>query len=97
MMSSSYSDMDVNTTGNYGLQEDITTTGNYRIPEENGVQRERILVQLALNGDQAAHHPGNPRAYNSMWIDTHTIDRYSRVIFPGAYVLFNVIYWSVYL
>ncbi|XP_076128112.1 gamma-aminobutyric acid receptor subunit rho-1-like [Alosa pseudoharengus] len=96
MMSSSYSDMDVNTTGNYGMQEDINTTGNYSIPEENGVQRERILVQLALSGDQDTH-PGNPRAYNSMWIDTHAIDKYSRVIFPGAYMLFNIIYWAIYL
>ncbi|XP_062407311.1 gamma-aminobutyric acid receptor subunit rho-1-like [Sardina pilchardus] len=97
MMSSSYSDMDVNTTGNYGLQEDINTTGSYSIPEENGVQRERILVQLALSGEQDTHHPGDPRAYNSMWIDTHAIDKYSRVIFPGAYMLFNIIYWSIYL
>ncbi|XP_042563026.1 gamma-aminobutyric acid receptor subunit rho-1-like [Clupea harengus] len=97
MMSSSYSDVDVNTTGTYGIPEDINTTGNYGRPEENGVQQERILVQLALGEDQAALHTGNPPAYNSMWIDTHAIDKYSRVIFPGAYTLFNVIYWSIYL
>ena len=89
--------MDVNTTGTYGIPEDINTTGNYGRPEENGVQQERILVQLALGEDQAALHTGNPPAYNSMWIDTHAIDKYSRVIFPGAYTLFNVIYWSIYL
>ena len=66
MMSSSYSDMDVNTTGTYGIPEDINTTGNYGRPEENGVQQERILVQLALGEDQAALHTGNPPAYNSM-------------------------------
>uniref|UniRef100_A0A3B5LCY8 Neurotransmitter-gated ion-channel transmembrane domain-containing protein n=1 Tax=Xiphophorus couchianus TaxID=32473 RepID=A0A3B5LCY8_9TELE len=28
--------------------------------------------------------------------NTHTIDTYSRMIFPGAYILFNLIYWCVY-
>uniref|UniRef100_A0A3Q2PVR2 Neurotransmitter-gated ion-channel transmembrane domain-containing protein n=1 Tax=Fundulus heteroclitus TaxID=8078 RepID=A0A3Q2PVR2_FUNHE len=40
-------------------------------------------------------HVGS-RAYSSIWIDTHAIDKYSRVIFPGSYILFNIIYWSIY-
>ncbi|KAL2081967.1 hypothetical protein ACEWY4_021785 [Coilia grayii] len=98
MMSNSYSDMDVNTTGNYGIAEDVHSTAKYRMPNGgNGVQRERILVQLALRGDEAARHTGNSGAYSSLWIDTHTIDKYSRVIFPSAYTLFNIVYWSLYL
>uniref|UniRef100_A0AAY4B7T5 Gamma-aminobutyric acid receptor subunit rho-1 n=1 Tax=Denticeps clupeoides TaxID=299321 RepID=A0AAY4B7T5_9TELE len=85
MMSNSYSDMDVNTTGNYGLGE------------ESGDKRERILVQLALGEQRGGGRSRSPRAYSSIWIDTHTIDKYSRVIFPGSYALFNVIYWSIYL
>ncbi|XP_047243186.1 gamma-aminobutyric acid receptor subunit rho-1-like isoform X2 [Girardinichthys multiradiatus] len=81
MMSASYSD--VNTTGNYGM------------PEENGVRRERMLVELAMETDQVTGHVGSS-AYSSIWIDTHAIDKYSRVIFPGAYILFNIIYWSIY-
>ncbi|XP_029902849.1 gamma-aminobutyric acid receptor subunit rho-1-like [Myripristis murdjan] len=83
MMSASYSDVDPNTTGNYGM------------PEENGVKRERMLVQLAMESDQITGHVG-PNDYTSVWIDTHAIDKYSRVIFPGAYILFNIIYWSIY-
>lgn len=28
--------------------------------------------------------------------NTHVIDDYSRMIFPGAFIFFNLIYWSVY-
>ncbi|KAJ8397622.1 hypothetical protein AAFF_G00436210 [Aldrovandia affinis] len=83
LMHSSYSDMDVNTTGNYGM------------PEENGDKRDRILVQLALADDRTGRGK-SPRSYASTWIDTHAIDKYSRVIFPGSYTLFNIIYWSIY-
>ncbi|XP_064196008.1 gamma-aminobutyric acid receptor subunit rho-1-like isoform X1 [Anguilla rostrata] len=84
LMHSSYSDVDVNTTGNYSM------------PEENGDKRERILVQLALADDRTGVVGKSPRSYASVWIDTHAIDKYSRVIFPGAYTLFNIIYWSIY-
>lgn len=83
MMSDCYSEVDVNTTGNYGM------------PEENGMRRERMLVELAMETDQMTGHVGS-RAYSSIWIDTHAIDKYSRVIFPGSYILFNIIYWSIY-
>ncbi|XP_071391094.1 gamma-aminobutyric acid receptor subunit rho-1-like [Centroberyx affinis] len=83
MMSDSYSEVDFNTTGTYGL------------PEENGVKRERMLVQLAMESDQITGHVGSS-AYSNVWIDTHAIDKYSRVIFPAAYILFNIIYWSIY-
>ncbi|GAA6099371.1 gamma-aminobutyric acid receptor subunit rho-1 [Tachysurus ichikawai] len=84
MMSSSYSEMDTMTTGHYGVSE------------VNGDKREHMLVQLAMDKEQGAHGPaGKSRAYG-VWIDTHAIDKYSRVIFPGAYTVFNIIYWSIY-
>ncbi|KAM7367526.1 hypothetical protein PAMP_013817 [Pampus punctatissimus] len=83
MMSASYSEMDANNTGNYSM------------PEENGVKRERMLVQLAMESDPITGHVGSS-AYGNIWIDTHAIDKYSRVIFPGSYILFNIIYWSIY-
>eukprot|EP00064_Thunnus_orientalis_P013448 superscaffoldBa00002190_g13487 len=83
MMSASYSEVDANNTGNYGM------------PEENGVKRERMLVQLAMESDPITGHVGSS-AYSNVWIDTHAIDKYSRVIFPGSYILFNIIYWSIY-
>ncbi|XP_056619583.1 gamma-aminobutyric acid receptor subunit rho-1 [Triplophysa dalaica] len=77
MYSSSYSDMDVMTTGNYGMSE------------LNGDKQEQFLMHLVLDNDQGP-------SSSSLYIDTHAIDKYSRVIFPGAYTLFNIIYWSIY-
>ncbi|XP_034153434.1 gamma-aminobutyric acid receptor subunit rho-1 isoform X2 [Esox lucius] len=84
----SYSSMDANSTGNYG------TTGNYGVPE-NGGRQERMLAQVVLGDPQLAGQVKRP-GYVNIWIDTHAIDKYSRIVFPGSYVLFNVIYWSIY-
>lgn len=85
MMSSSYSEMDTMTTGHYGA------------PELNGDKQEHMLVQLAMDKTQGTDgRAGKTRPYGSLWIDTHAIDKYSRVIFPGAYTVFNIIYWSIY-
>uniref|UniRef100_A0A4W6DKT5 GABA(C) receptor n=1 Tax=Lates calcarifer TaxID=8187 RepID=A0A4W6DKT5_LATCA len=77
------------------LQELSWNMRNYGMPEENGVKRERMLVQLAMGTDQVTGHVGTS-AYSNVWIDTHAIDKYSRVIFPGSYIFFNIIYWSIY-
>ncbi|KAM4542604.1 gamma-aminobutyric acid receptor subunit rho-1-like [Odontesthes bonariensis] len=74
---------------------DVGTTGNYGMPE-NGGRQERILAQVALNDPQITSQVKPPRGYVNIWIDTHAIDKYSRVVFPGAYMLFNIIYWSIY-
>ncbi|XP_023829498.1 gamma-aminobutyric acid receptor subunit rho-1-like [Salvelinus fontinalis] len=86
-MMGSYSEDDVNNTGNYGGE-----------PMENGAaMQQRMMVHLDFEeNDQITGHVGSS-AYSSMWIDTHAIDKYSRVIFPGSYILFNIIYWSCYL
>ncbi|XP_052390809.1 gamma-aminobutyric acid receptor subunit rho-1-like isoform X1 [Carassius gibelio] len=83
MMSSSYSDMDMMTTGNYGMSE------------LNGDKQEQFLVHQVLDNEQGAQRPAVSSS-SSLFIDTHAIDKYSRVIFPGAYTLFNIIYWSIY-
>lgn len=83
MMSNSYSDMDMMTTGNYGMSE------------LNGDKQEQFLVHLVMDNEQGAQRPAVSSS-SSLYIDTHAIDKYSRVIFPGAYTLFNIIYWSIY-
>uniref|UniRef100_A0A668UIA3 Gamma-aminobutyric acid receptor subunit rho-1 n=1 Tax=Oreochromis aureus TaxID=47969 RepID=A0A668UIA3_OREAU len=75
---------------------DVNITGNYGLPE-NGGRQERILAQVALNDPQITGQVKASRGYVNIWIDTHAIDKYSRVVFPGAYILFNIIYWSIYL
>ncbi|KAG7269818.1 hypothetical protein CRUP_027161 [Coryphaenoides rupestris] len=65
-----YGTMDVNMTGNYGMPE-------------NGGRQERILAQVALNNPQIASHVKPSRGYVNIWIDTHAIDKYSRVCSPA--------------
>ncbi|MBN3276746.1 GBRR1 protein, partial [Polyodon spathula] len=81
-MDPSYSEGDLN-TNSYGMPG-------------NGERQERIIVHLALGDRRPTSRRKGSRGYVSMWIDTHAIDKYSRVIFPGAYILFNIIYWSIY-
>ncbi|XP_068609536.1 gamma-aminobutyric acid receptor subunit rho-1-like [Brachionichthys hirsutus] len=83
MMSSSYSEADPNTTGAYGMSE------------ENRLKEGRMLAQLAMESDQVTGHVGSS-SYSSVWIETHAIDKYSRVLFPGSYILFNIVYWCMY-
>lgn len=71
---------------------DINAVRSYGTAEADGHTRERILLQLALGGDGRTAS----LTKSSLWIDTHSIDKYSRIVFPGAYALFNMIYWSAY-
>ncbi|NWX11130.1 GBRR1 protein, partial [Caloenas nicobarica] len=81
MMDGSYNDGDMNELGHY--------------VSENGDKQDRMMVQLALGSERGSGRRKNQR-YVSMRIDTHAIDKYSRIIFPGAYILFNLIYWSIF-
>ncbi|XP_044283706.1 gamma-aminobutyric acid receptor subunit rho-1 [Varanus komodoensis] len=80
-MDGSYSDGEVNELGQF--------------MSENGDKQDRMMVQLALGSERNSTRRKNQR-YSSMKIDTHAIDKYSRIIFPGAYILFNLIYWSIF-
>ncbi|XP_041336355.1 gamma-aminobutyric acid receptor subunit rho-1 isoform X2 [Pyrgilauda ruficollis] len=81
MVDGSYNDGDVNELGHF--------------MSEDGDKQDRMMVQLALGSERGSARRKNQR-YVSMRIDTHAIDKYSRIIFPGAYILFNLIYWSIF-
>ncbi|CAM5131880.1 unnamed protein product [Natator depressus] len=81
MMDGSYSDGDVNELGHY--------------VSENGDKQDRMMMQLTLGSERSSSRRKSQR-YVSMRIDTHAIDKYSRIIFPGSYILFNLIYWSIF-
>lgn len=81
MVDGSYNDGDVNELGHF--------------MSENGDKQDRMMVQLALGSERGSARRKNQR-YVSMRIDTHAIDKYSRIIFPRAYILFNLIYWSIF-
>uniref|UniRef100_A0A4X1VIH3 GABA(C) receptor n=1 Tax=Sus scrofa TaxID=9823 RepID=A0A4X1VIH3_PIG len=83
LLDGSYSDGEVNDLGNY--------------TPDNGDKPDRMMVQLTLASERSSPRRKSQRSsYVSMRIDTHAIDKYSRIIFPAAYILFNLIYWSIF-
>ncbi|EFB19831.1 hypothetical protein PANDA_011706, partial [Ailuropoda melanoleuca] len=83
MLDGSYSDGDVNDLGNY--------------TPENGEKPDKMMVQLTLASERSSPQRESQRgSHVSVRIDTHAIDKYSRMIFPAAYILFNLIYWSIF-
>ena len=83
LLDGSYSDGEVNDLGSY--------------TPENGDKPDRMMVQLTLASERSSPRRKSQRSsYVSMRIDTHAIDKYSRIIFPAAYILFNLIYWSIF-
>ncbi|XP_072405673.1 gamma-aminobutyric acid receptor subunit rho-1-like isoform X2 [Chiloscyllium punctatum] len=61
---------------------------------QNGEKQDRELVKPPIADEPTENKEKILSRY--IWIDTHIIDKYSRLIFPVAYALFNIIYWSIY-
>ncbi|KAM8831318.1 gamma-aminobutyric acid receptor subunit rho-2-like isoform 1-T1 [Spinachia spinachia] len=87
MMNGTYSEADANSLAGY-------TRGSIA-PEESSEKQEHIVVGLSLDGEAAGTKKKGLRGFRIIQ-NTHAIDTYSRMIFPGAYTLFNLIYWCVY-
>ncbi|KAF4092115.1 hypothetical protein AMELA_G00017180 [Ameiurus melas] len=64
-------------------------------PEELNDKHERMVVHLAVDNESTGTKKKGLRGFRIIQ-NTHAIDTYSRMIFPGAYIFFNLIYWSVY-
>ncbi|XP_053488543.1 gamma-aminobutyric acid receptor subunit rho-2a [Ictalurus furcatus] len=58
-------------------------------------KREHMVVHLSVSNASTATKKKGLRNF-SIIQNTHVIDKYSRMIFPGSYIFFNLIYWSVY-
>lgn len=87
MLDGTYSEGDADSLAGY--------TGDSMAAEDVPEKQEPMVVHLSLDNE----HTG-PKKKGILGLqiiqNTHTIDTYSRMIFPGAYILFNLIYWSVY-
>uniref|UniRef100_W5LNL1 GABA(C) receptor n=1 Tax=Astyanax mexicanus TaxID=7994 RepID=W5LNL1_ASTMX len=55
--------------------------------------QEHMVVHLSVSSESTAT---KKKKNFSIIQNTHAIDKYSRMIFPGSYIFFNLIYWSVY-
>ena len=85
-------------SASYSEADDLCAAASYGVMTSLGnseKRRETMLLQLAMESDQVTGHVTSS-GYDSAGIDTHAIDSYSRVVFPGSYVLFNIVYWSIY-
>ncbi|KAJ8275044.1 hypothetical protein COCON_G00096690 [Conger conger] len=86
MLDGTYSEADTNSLAGY--------TQAPMGPDEPE-KPERMVVHLSLDSESSAAKKKGLRGFRII-NNTHAIDTYSRMIFPGAYIIFNLIYWSVY-
>ncbi|KAL1257648.1 hypothetical protein QQF64_010892 [Cirrhinus molitorella] len=88
MLDGTYSEADTNSLAGY--------TEAPMVPEEVVPEKqEHMVVHLSVSSESTTTKKKGIRALRIMQ-NTHAIDKYSRMIFPGAYIIFNLIYWSVY-
>ncbi|TRY57824.1 hypothetical protein DNTS_022740 [Danionella cerebrum] len=88
MLDGTYSEADTNSLAGY--------TEAPMVPEEVVPEKpEHMVVHLSVSSESTNTKKKGIRALRIMQ-NTHAIDKYSRMIFPGAYIIFNLIYWSVY-
>ncbi|XP_029983675.1 gamma-aminobutyric acid receptor subunit rho-2 isoform X2 [Sphaeramia orbicularis] len=82
-----YSEADANSLAGYTIAS--MAAGN------SLEKQERMVVHLSLDNKPTGVKKKGLRRFRIIH-NTHAIDTYSRMIFPGAYILFNLIYWCVY-
>ncbi|KAI4882011.1 hypothetical protein NFI96_024001, partial [Prochilodus magdalenae] len=87
MLDGTYSEADTNSLAGY--------TEAPMVPEEEPEKPEHMVVHLSVSSESTATKKKGIRNF-SIIQNTHAIDKYSRMIFPGSYIFFNLIYWSVY-
>lgn len=86
MLDGTCSEADTNSLAGY--------TDTPMMPQEME-KREHMVVHLSVSNASTATKKKGLRNF-SIVQNTHVIDKYSRMIFPGSYIFFNLIYWSVY-
>uniref|UniRef100_A0A3Q2D6W9 GABA(C) receptor n=2 Tax=Cyprinodon variegatus TaxID=28743 RepID=A0A3Q2D6W9_CYPVA len=87
MLDGMYSEADANSLAGY-------TRGSVAA-EDPSDKQEQMVVHLTLDNESTETKKKSVRSFRIIQ-NTHTIDTYSRMIFPGSYILFNLIYWCVY-
>nr|XP_034965291.1 gamma-aminobutyric acid receptor subunit rho-2 isoform X3 [Zootoca vivipara] len=88
MLDGVYSESDTNSLEEYPRGQ--------MVAEED--KEDKMVVHLSLNNESNSSRKKGLKGHVSLRImqNTHAIDKYSRVIFPGTYIFFNLIYWSVF-
>ncbi len=82
--------------GTYSEADTNSLAGYTEAPMEAMTEKqEHMVVHLSMSSESNNNKKKGIRSFSIMQ-NTHAIDKYSRMIFPGAYIIFNLIYWSVY-
>ncbi|XP_069743440.1 gamma-aminobutyric acid receptor subunit rho-2-like [Narcine bancroftii] len=90
MLGDTYSEADANNLAGF--------TGTPIITQDR-VKQDRMVVHLSIDGRSNLQKKKPLRKFVSKRIikNTHSIDKYSRLVFPASYIFFNLVYWSAYL
>ncbi|KAM6912502.1 gamma-aminobutyric acid receptor subunit rho-2a [Xenentodon cancila] len=95
MLDGTYSEADTNSLAGF--------TDEHIVPEEKPEEKqkvpeksEHIVVHLSMSSESTGTKKRRSLRTLNIIQNTHAIDKYSRMIFPGSYIIFNLIYWSVY-
>lgn len=72
---------------------------NQMVPEVTEEDKqEKMMIHLTMSNESNSSKKKGLKEHVSLRIiqNTHAIDKYSRLIFPGTYIFFNIVYWSVF-
>lgn len=89
MLDGMYGDPDTNSLAGY------TKT---QIATEDVEKQDKMVVHLTLSPNSSTARKKARKGHVGLRLmqNTHAIDTYSRMIFPGSFIFFNLIYWSVF-
>uniref|UniRef100_A0A8C4S8I5 GABA(C) receptor n=1 Tax=Erpetoichthys calabaricus TaxID=27687 RepID=A0A8C4S8I5_ERPCA len=62
----------------------------------DGTERRNSSINLPAEGHRLSRKRSLKQNVSYIMTNSHIIDSYSRLLFPFAYLVFNVIYWSLY-
>ncbi|XP_028293627.1 gamma-aminobutyric acid receptor subunit rho-2a [Gouania willdenowi] len=97
MLDDNYSEADTNSLAGY-TEEPMLPIEEQEEMQEVPEKAEHMVVHLSVSSESTTTNIKKKKSLRTLNIiqNTHAIDKYSRMIFPGSYICFNLIYWSVY-
>uniref|UniRef100_A0A3Q4BSL0 GABA(C) receptor n=1 Tax=Mola mola TaxID=94237 RepID=A0A3Q4BSL0_MOLML len=95
MLDGTYSEADTNSLAGY-TEEPMVPEEEQEELHEVPEKPEHMVVHLSVSSESTTTKKKKSLRALNIIQNTHAIDKYSRMIFPGSYIFFNLIYWSVY-